>query len=485
MKKILIAIAALAVLTLIVLFAAIPFYVGTQVEKELAGKTFYFKDYELGLVVTSVKAGMRSSDVEFDLKIYNPQAAAIASKPARDERGLYLAIKGKGKIHHGPLAFGWPIVTPFVAGGEAGLRLPDNVDQKLKGLVQHFFGSQPPITVSAKMGLDDSMQIQFTIPDYNGPIPEDTTAYLQWGGLGAWFDIKKGGTSYSMGGEAPVIKLSGPQGEFLATNIQVSGNSEKASQYIWLGSSTFSIGSLAGNMGKEKFNFDGFEYTVRISEKDDNLEIDLRLGLEKGSGKDFSLKPSSLEIKLKGINRAVFEDLVKNIQELNKKVTDPSQLPLMMMMTLPQFGRKFMEKPPQLELTGLTVDTNHGKLNIEGAIKPAWMDPSRRPSLANMVAGTKARLSFKLSKSLVEEVLKKQLRQSVRARAKYGGRTLNKADEDKMIKNALDQQMNAIVQQKFIVEKGDQYTSDWELERGVLKVNGEDRTALLQMFLGR
>lgn len=105
--------------------------------------------------------------------------------------------------------------------------------------------------------------------------------------------------------------------------------------------------------------------------------------------------------------------------------------------------------------------------------------------MANMVAGTKARLSFKLSKSLVEEVLKKQLRQSVRARAKYGGRTLNKAEEDKMIKNALDQQMNAIVQQKFIVEKGDQYTSDWELERGVLKVNGEDRTALLRMFISR
>lgn len=485
MKKILIAFAALVVLALIVLFVAVPFYVGTQVEKELAGKTYYFKDYELGLVVTSVSGGVRSSDVEFDLKIYNPQAAALAPKPARDERGLYLALKGKGKIHHGPVAFGWPIITPFVKGGEAGLRFPDNIDPNFKKIIRHFFKDKPPITVSARMGLDDSVKIRITIPDYDGPVPEDTTSRLKWGGLGAWFDITKGGTSYSMGGEAPVIKIVGSQGEFLVTNIQVSGNSEKASQYIWLGSSTFSIGSFVGQIAKEKFNFNDFEYTVDFSEKDDNLEIRLKLGLQSGAGKDFSFKPSSLEIKLKGINRAVFEELVKKIQELNKTISDPAQLPLMMIMTLPRYGLKFLEKPPRLELTGLTVDTDHGRLHIEGALEPALMDPSRRPSLSNIIAGTKARLSFKLSKSLVEEVLKKQLRQSVRARARYGGRTLNKVQEEKMIKNALEQQMNAIMQQKFIMEKGDQYTSDWDLKEGVLKVNGEDRTALLRMFLGR
>ncbi|MEE8435811.1 MAG: DUF945 family protein, partial [bacterium] len=272
MKKILIAIAALVVLALIVLFGAIPFYVGTQVEKELAGKTYQFKDYNLALVVTSVSGGVRSSAVEFDLKIYNPQVAAMAANPARDEMGLYLPLKGKGVIHHGPVAFGWPIITPFIAGGEAGLRFPDDVDPNLKKIIQHFFGDQPPITVSARNGLDDAIQIRFTIPDYNGPLPENAPGTLQWGGLSAWLDMAKGGNSYSMGSEAPVIKIVGPEGEFLATDIRVSGKSEKAGQYLWLGDSTFSIGSLTGQLEKEKFQVEDFEYTVGFSENGDNLE---------------------------------------------------------------------------------------------------------------------------------------------------------------------------------------------------------------------
>ncbi|MEE8433980.1 MAG: DUF945 family protein, partial [bacterium] len=231
------------------------------------------------------------------------------------------------------------------------------------------------------------------------------------------------------------------------------------------------------------FQFEDFEYTVAFSENGGNLEIALKITVQKGDGKDFSINPSGLEIKLKAINRAVFEDMLKKIQELNKTVTDATRLPTMMFMTLPQYGLKFLEKPPQLELTGLTVDTNHGKLHMEGAIEPAWMDPSRRPSLANMVAGTKAHLSLKLSKSLVEEVLRKQIRQSLRARARNRGRTLDKSDEEKMIKNAIQGSIGPALQQKYIVEKGDQYTSDWNLEQGVLKVNGQDRTALLRMFL--
>ena len=86
---------------------------------------------------------------------------------------------------------------------------------------------------------------------------------------------------------------------------------------------------------------------------------------------------------------------------------------------------------------------------------------------------------------ILEEVLKKQLRQNVRARARYGGRTLDKAEEEKMIKNALNMQMNAILQQKFIMEKDDQYTSDWTLDRGVLTGNGEDQTKYLRMLLSR
>lgn len=485
MKKIRIVIAALAVLALVVLYGAIPFYVGTQVEKELAGKTFYFKDYNLALMVTSVKGGVRSSEVEFDLKLYNPQAAALSPNPGRDEKGFYLTLKGKGSIHHGPAAFGWPILTPFVAGGEAGLRLPGDVDPKLKAVIQHFFGDQPPITVSARLGLDDSMQIRLSVPDYNGPLPENVPGTIQWGGLSAWLDLASGGESYSIGGEAPVIKILGQQGEFLATDIRVSGNSAKAGPYLWLGSNTFSIGSLAGRLEKDKFQLEGFAYKVGLSKNGENLEIALRIAMQKGNGKDFSIHPSSLEIKLKGIDRAVFEDMVKTIQELNKTITDPAQLPLMMILTLPPYGLKFLKKPPRLELTGLNVDTNHGQLRIEGAIEPAWMDPSRRPSLPNMVAGTKARLSLRLSKSLVEEVLGRQLRQSLRARAKYRGRTLDQAEEEKMIENAIKLQMGAILQQKFIVEKGDLYTSDWNLEQGVLKVNGQDRTVLLRAILKR
>ena len=483
MKKLPIAILALAVLALIVVFGAIPFYVGTQVEKELAGKSFYFKGYDLALEVTSIRGGLRSSAVEFDLKIYNPQAAALTPNPARDEKGSYLTLKGKGVIHHGPVAFGWPIITPFVAGGEAGLRFPDDVDPKIKDTIQYFFGDQPPITISAKIGLDDAINIRLSVPDYNGPLPENAPGTLQWGGLNARFDIAQGGENYSMAGEAPVIRIAVPDGEFLATNIQVSGNSTKAGPYVWLGSSTFSIGSLSGKAGEENFQLEDFVYSVGLSENGGTLEIALKIGMRKGGGKDFSIKPSGLELKLKGIDRAVFEDMLKKIQELNKNVTDPAQLPILMLMTVPQYGLKFLENPPRLELTGLTIDTNHGKLHLTGAIEPAWMDASRRPSLSNLVAGTKAHLSLNLSKSLVEEVLKRQLRQSLRAQAKNRGRTLKKSEEEKMINNAIKMQTSAVLQQKFIVEKGDNYTSDWNLEQGVLKVNGQDRTALLRMIL--
>ena len=56
-------------------------------------------------------------------------------------------------------------------------------------IVTHFFGDRPPITVSAKMGLDDSIQIRLSVPDYNGPFPENVPGAIQWGGVNAWFDI--------------------------------------------------------------------------------------------------------------------------------------------------------------------------------------------------------------------------------------------------------------------------------------------------------
>lgn len=485
MKKILIAIAALVVLALIVLFGAIPFYVGTQVEKELAGKTYHFKDYNLALAVTSVSGGVRSSAVEFDIKIYNPQMAALAPKPLRDENGFYLPLKGKGVIHHGPVAFGWPIITPFVAGGEAGIRFPDDIDQDLKMVMDKLFGDKAPITVSLKMGLDNSMQFQFSVPDYNGPLPKDSTASLQWGGSSFQVDLAQDGNSYSMTGEVPVIKIVDGNGEFLVTDLRLSGKARKASRYLWLGDSRFSVGSLRGEVAKQKFQFENIEYITKISEKDGNLDYGLKFGLQKGEGKDFSIQPSALEFKIKGINIAVIEDFVKTFQELNKTATDPSQFPMKMVMMLPQFGLKLLENPPQLELTELTVATNHGKLLIQGAVEPAWKDPSKKPSIQNILAGSKARLSLKFSKSLVKELLRKQLLQKVRARAKARGRTLDKAQEESMIDNAITQQMGAVLQQKFILEKGDQYISEWNLDQGVLKNNGEDRTPLLRMFLGR
>ena len=421
--------------------------------------------------------------MEFDLKIYHPQAAALAPNPARDEKGAYLTLKGKGVIHHGPVAFGWPIITPFVAGGEAGLRLPGDVNPVLMGIVHHFFGDRPPITISARMGLGDTLRFGFSVPDFNGRLPGNAPGTIQWGGLSAWLEMAKDGNSFSMGSEAPGIKIVGSSGDILATDIRLSGKSAKAGDSLWLGGLTFSIGSMAGRQGKENFQLEDFKYTVGLSENGGNLEIALKIAVKKGLGKDFSINPSCLEMKLKGINRALFEDMVKKFLQRNKTVADLSRLLPMMADTWRSYRLKFRNMPPRLELTGLTIDTNHGKLRITGAIEPAWMDASRRPSLSNLVAGTKAHLSLNLSKSLVEEVLKRQLRQSLRAQAKNRGRTLKKSEEEKMINNAIKMQTSAVLQQKFIVEKGDNYTSDWNLEQGVLKVNGQDRSALLRMIL--
>ena len=485
MKKIPLAISALAALALIVIFAAIPFYIGTQVEKELAGKIYELKDYGLALVVTSIRGGVRSSDVEFDLKIYHPQAAALAPNPARDEKGAYLTLKGKGVIHHGPVAFGWPIITPFVAGGEAGLRLPGDVNPVLMGIVQHFFGDRPPITISARMGLGDTLRFGFSVPDFNGRLPGNAPGTIQWGGLSAWLEMAKDGNSFSMGSEAPGIKIVGSRGDILATDIRLSGKSAKAGDSLWLGGLTFSIGSMAGRQGKENFQLEDFKYTVGLSENGGNLEIALKIAMKKGQGRDFSINPSGLEMKLKGINRALFEDMLKKFLQRNKTVADLSRLLPMMAETWRSYRLKFRNMPPRLELTGLNLDTNHGKLRIEGAIEPPWMDPFRRPSPSYMAAGTKAHLSFKLSKSLVAEVFERHLRQKLRALARNRGLTLDKSVEERMIKNAIDLQMGSVLQQKYLVERGDHYTIDWTLEQGVFKVNGEVQTALLREFLRR
>ena len=190
-------------------------------------------------------------------------------------------------------------------------------------------------------------------------------------------------------------------------------------------------------------------------------------------------------MKLQGINRALFEDMLKKFLQRNKTVADLSRLLPMMAETWRSYRLKFRNMPPRLELTGLNLDTNHGKLRIEGAIEPPWMDPFRRPSPSYMAAGTKAHLSFKLSKSLVAEVFERHLRQKLRALARNRGLTLDKSVEERMIKNAIDLQMGSVLQQKYLVEQGDHYTIDWTLEQGVFKVNGEVQTALLREFLRR
>ncbi len=391
--------------------------------------------------------------------------------------------------------------------------------------ITEVLGKIPPLNIHTKMTADGSGNSQFDLPAFKREVEEDgQKGKLDWQGLSGAVsyvdpqltapkgEFKLAGLNLQiepdMGMQFKNLTLSGAldadgipeklhfdlpefilnsdEGDMSLNGVLLDADVFEARPDLKLGKGMLRINNFTFQEGESQARLKNFSMSggAALAGEVINYTLDLDVdefflpkGLSPEIKEDTQLAYTS-KLEFRNIDAAAIADIQKTARELQQQQSsgaiseDMVGIVLMgkMMESLP----KLWQKSPELALNNLKLDTSAGKLNGNLQIK---VDGTRPMQLENPEALKKAlsgQADFSLDKSLLQKVTEMQIRDSLPPPAAGAEGEAPQGPSDEQIQQMVEAQIQALVQQKFLVPEGESYRLKAEFKEGRLLVNGKD-----------
>ncbi len=264
MKKSLTLVLLSLIAVLVLIFGALPFYLGIKAEETL-NEQYKLLSENSFIEVTehTYNRSWFSAEEKTTIRL-KPQFIQpyTQSLPENLSTIATSSITLVNKVKHGPFADG-KFARAVV---NTQIEYSDDVDKNLK----RFFGDQKPLSINNTLNLFGGGTVDITMPSFD--YEELSGIKIVWQGLNSQIDYKGNFDAYKILAESPDLKIT------LADKGEVSYGKLKYTSWTEQSDSNLSVGNSQFNLGSFKIQWnESLDYNIRLNELI-NMITDLQIG---------------------------------------------------------------------------------------------------------------------------------------------------------------------------------------------------------------
>lgn len=478
----------LLVLVVAAAVPAVPYYIGTHVEK-----TFKIEHDE---------AAMDAALSGFDVKLLDYQRGIFESNATT--RFSFIVPKGnetftfdvRHKIRHIP-----QIDRKVIATVDSELVL----GKETAKFVGQLFKGQAPITVKTLIFFDGHQEGLVHSPSANGKITGKETVAIDWQGLDGtvWqsperdkvtFNLHTPGITFSPIKAAPVAGNGGEAGMMPASgeasadainmkDLRYQGELQRGASGMWHGNADASISTISVSVTEGAMPLTMLINSISIQGKQSESN-----GLINGSGamtantinvNGFLLSNAVYDVSVQNVDAKAMLAWQKSVQKMmQSKVNEDNPFEPMKKHIPALFNAK-----PVLKINDISVDSPVGRFafKMNARVNGKW-DDMILDNPAMVIPMLKATLDANLPKTIVIAGLKEKIRKGFLAQAEASQTEVSPEDLEQIeivVEQSVEQQVSGMITQGLIKENNGQLETHLEFDGGKLTVNGLDASSML------
>ncbi len=374
----------------------------------------------------------------------------------------------------------------------------------------------PNLSLQTKVGADQKGETQFTIEAFESDISkeeEEVKGKLSWLGLtgnmtytGALESpagsFKAPGLTIGMGKEGslklealsvsgsldkyfepltldfklPQFKFDSEEVKILVDNFSGMLNLTEAKDGVKLGSAEFKLKDMQFNVEQQLIAVKDINFNATSAMQNETLlkqNTQLNIGNiilpkdaqnEMGGLNDLKMQ---LKLDISNIDAATVASIQTTMRQLEAQGMAAEMMGIAMMGKFMEAGPALLKQSPKIAIQPLEINTNQGKVTASLNLSFDGSQPVTFEKPEQLVQAVLGDAKVQISK----ELLKKMVLEQVRGQMPEGAAENPNAPKPE---DMAEMQIQAFIQQKFLVDSGETYTMEANLKAGKLLVNGQE-----------
>ncbi len=442
-------------------------WLGGQVEAHNeAYHQFLNKQAYLKIAQASYHRGVFSSTAETTLELTG--SVAYSYREVMSKLGVTAApfrLTLKETIQHGPfpgLMHG--DFHPARAIVKTEIVWPEHIRKALA----EVYGNQDPLSLTTFVAWNGDRRMEVQSPALTKQL-DNGEGTVQWSGLAGQVNYNSKFDHYVYHFDSAGLTATGKDGSKVAVSqISFDGESQRAFDDLMLGKSGFKIADIRFEPKMPLLpavQMKGLNYQVDATAQGEYVDVAARVGLDTVTAQGKKYGPAHYDIKLTHLHGPTLAKLSQALTDIQKQDISPDQANGMMMGALMQHGIPLLQHTPEFQIERISIELPEGEAKITARAKLVNFDGSEIQQPAKLLEKVDAAVDIAFPEAVARQLAAKAMATKLAA----GGAT---GEGD--IQALIDQQIESLIGQNYVVRSGKQLTTKAAFLKGKLQVNGHD-----------
>lgn len=325
------------------------------------------------------------------------------------------------------------------------------LDDAAKAEFKELLGDKPPLEIVTKVNLLGDASIVATTPEINfTKVDGDETVSISV--FKMTLEVPSDHKQVMADINWPGMSVTGVDGDALSIGkLSMTQTGSQLTDYLWTSDMSMTLDSVSGSGDGQSFTINKLKFnsiTEEASVGRVNSSVEMMVDSIKFNDDEF--KNQKLVFALSGLAIEEFDGLMETFDKLEDtaQISDPQQQAMAQMEQFSRIGEdvtNLLNKGLKIDISELFVSTSKGDINGKLHLEQPESDAASGAGPAALLQTTKGSLSLSVPVLLVE-----------------GGTP------------EMQQQLEALLAQNFIVKDGEVYKTEAALENMIINVNGTE-----------
>lgn len=474
-----------ALLVIVVLLAAVPYFVGTMARDNIEEQAKQFSQMPgYVLKISNYDQGWFTSQATisfgFDRHTLNILAETSPEDQEIDQKTMKALKQGlvfDVTIFHGPVIFHDGVHFALLALSGTF----KDIDHKAYKIFKEKSGIDNLLALSAIVSYDGATEITAHSPAFKADYSDISghKMIIDSSGMNFQARIDAGIDHYGVNIQINRLGIAMKDGKVILDQMAIHADGDRINDYLWTGNGTTSLGEFSIYQPKKvSLSLNDFTSDYSLAREGGKaLTIHITSNARTIIAGEVKVKDFQLDLDLKHLDMAAIGDYMKSVQEpyqlADGTAPTPEQTAANIEKIAARVGERLIKFSPELAVNNLKLKLNGGVLESDGVLSINGKGLKNIQQLSDPVALNKrlmSRVSLKFDKNMARAIIALNFR-----------KRLSKADRERLTKKQLDQLVTArttallqnFVTQGYLRQEGDNYSTLFEMQNGQRMINGK------------
>lgn len=450
-------------LAAVLILAAIPWYAGWRVERDIRNQlTFWEKTRQFPLVVALEK---------YDRGWFH--SSAVVDVTFRNGKSLF-------RVEHDITQW------PFSRSDLVVIRSIPQFDKQTQARLDYFFDRKPSFQAHTSIGFGGQAVIRISSPAFDRAVPEEPATQLRWGGLTATTRLPRNGRIL-VDARLPYLGTSSPTEQAEIADVTLAANSGiPGTQTEWQSDTKLSIGRITYLAPNEHATVNDIAATVVSRDLGANVMLGYSITVGSGSAR-LATEPGvgfsnfAADAELNHLNKAALAKYYDGIANVKKLGLNEKELGDLTRQLAGKMLLDVLKGSPELKLKRLTVQTPEGEFSGSVALKfngDGFSPPASAREIIQRSAGSlHVEVSQSAMRSFMADYYRPGVIQYMEARGKATEQDVKRVT-DALVKRRLTE----LEARDLLRRKGGNFVVDVGVDAGNVSLHGVHSKALTEVL---